>query len=277
MAKKYCQTISLSLDLFSLPISLFFKGNKKRFTYFGTVFSLFMYAFLLLAFFESDFYNKINPIIIKQNKVLSHANRISFDENKVVTFSVEDNQGNSINDPSLFSFQFVVIHEKVNSTTTTGLFQYNSLDYKKFHLCTVNDTKNDSALFDELSPVDSYCLDNKTFALEGGWNENDVQFIYIALSICNNATSPVPCSPIEKIKKFFDESAKFLCLQYHSAQVDFYDYKNPIKVTYTFGMPQINFNSTKKNFIYLKEINLQSDNGWLFSDLKNTRISLLID
>ena len=66
MSKNCSKSLSLYLDLFSLPISLFFKGKKKRFTYFGTILSVFMYSFLIVAFFESDFYNKVNPIIVKQ-------------------------------------------------------------------------------------------------------------------------------------------------------------------------------------------------------------------
>lgn len=263
MPKKCCQTFSLNLDLFSLPISLFFQGNKRRFTYIGTIFSLFLYLLLIVVFFESDFYNKRNPIIVKQNKRFSHANLISFDESKILTISVVDNQGNAIADPSIYTFQFVVTHQKVNSTT--GLFQHLSQDDKNLHPCTLNDTNNNTALWNELSPINAYCLENKSFSVEGGWNENDVQFVYIALNACNNATSPVTCAGSEKIRTFFDATPRFMCVQYHNTEIDFYDYQEPIKTNYAFGFPQINFNSTKKNFIYLKEASLRSDMGWLFS------------
>ena len=263
MPKKCCQALSLNLDLFSLPISLFFQGNKRRFTYIGTIFSLFLYLLLIVVFFESDFYNKRNPIIVKQNKRFSHANRISFDESKIITISVVDNQGNAIADPSIYTFQFVVIHQKVNEAT--GLFQYLSLDYKNLHPCTLNDTNNNTALWDEISPINAYCLEDKSFSVEGGWNENDVQFVYIALNACNNVTSPVTCASSDKIRTFFDATPRFMCVQYHNTEIDFYDYYEPIKTNYAFDFPQINFNSTKKEFIYLKEASLQSDMGWLFS------------
>ena len=258
---KHFASFFLNFDIFTLPISLYYKGKKKRSTYLGVLLSLCIYIVLMFSFITSDFFKKENPIIVTQNKKYSHAQRISFDDTRMITISVVDNMGNAISDPTMFSFQFVIIKERVN--LTTGLFEYISLDYKKLHLCTLNDTGNNTAIYNELSPLNAYCLENKTFGVEGGWAENDIEFGYIVLNICNNQTSDVTCKTLDQIENFFS-SPRFFCVQYHSAQVDYYDYNNPIKIEYHFGIPQINFGLTKKMFLFLKQVQLTTDQGWFY-------------
>ena len=228
--QKLISDLSCSLDLFSLPISLYYHGRKKRFTFVGVFLSVCIYVFLIYNFFHSDFYQKTNPIIVSQTKKTAHAQRITFDESKMIVISVINNEGNAVHlDPSIAFFQFAVIHETANATTQ--VYKYDSIDIRSLHLCTSNDLNDNDISTSSLHIYldNSYCLDNKSFAVEGGWNENDVKFAYIALNICNNKTFNGTCKSPQEIENWF-KTPRFMSVQYHNARVDFYDYENPIKV-----------------------------------------------
>ena len=265
--KRLISDFSSNLDLFNLPISLFYQGRKKRFTTFGVCLSLLIYAFLIYNFFQSDFYQKTNPIIVSQNKKYPHAPRITFDESKIIVVSVLNNDGNAVElDPAIASFQFYVLREQVNETTTK--YEYVNIDYKNLHHCTINDTNNDTVTWNLLnSPENGYCLDEKSFGIEGGWNENIVEFVYIVLNACNNATFNGKCKSPQEAAAWFD-TPRLISVQHHNTRVDFFDHENPIKVEYLNDFPQLNYWYTKKDIIYMKQVELSSDEGWLFPSIR---------
>ena len=254
----------LYLDLFKLPISLYFDGYTKRTSLLGILFSLGIYVFLLYSFSNSDFFYKKSPSVVYQSSQIQHAKRIRFDDKILVVVAVGDALNRRYMDESIFTIKF-----KYYPTATTPT-------YKTLLPCTVKDVDFNQSLYQTLRLEGSYCLQNKSFDLEGYWDEDFVSYVMINIYQCDNETSNGKCKSQEEINSFFRDPVfpKYLAAFYHDAQIDFYDYQNPIKTVYKTDFIAIDSNFRKKTQFYFKTTHLTTDDGIIFSSL-NTQSNFM--
>lgn len=247
----------LYLDLFKLPISLYFDGFTKRTSLIGILFSLGIYAFLLYSFSNSDFFYKKSPSVVYQSSQIQHAKRIRFDDKVLLVVAVGDALNRRFLDESIFTIKF-----KYYPTATTPI-------YKTLLPCTVKDVNFNQSLYQTLRLEGSYCLQNKSLDLEGYWDEDFVSYVMINIYQCENETSNGKCKSQEEIDSFFRDPVfpKYFVAFYHDAQIDFYDYQNPMKTVYKTDFIAIDANFRKKTQFYFKTAHLTTDDGIIFSSL----------
>ena len=247
-------------DLFRIPVIFYFDGSSKRFSALGILCSIGIYAFLLLQFAQSDLFLKNSPIVVSQSIQTAHANRIQFDETSLIIFNVADSAARLYLDPSIFNIVFKYYTDPIH-------FQY--FELKK---CKKQDVKFNETLFDLLNLNNSLCLNdiNKTFKLEGSWDEYFISYAAVSLFLCNNLTSNYTCKSSEEIDKFFNtwSNFKFFSVTFHNSQLDLADYKNPFKITYKTDFQFIDTAVKKRFNIFLKTAEVETDNGWIFPEKK---------
>ena len=245
------------LDLFRLPVSLYSEGYTKRASAIGLLFSIGIFAFLIYSFLQSDMFEKTSPLVVYQSNQLQHAQRIEFNNEVLLILAVGDSYGRRFYDDSIFTVQFMY---RLNATTTI---------YKTLKPCTLSDVEFNHSLFKALSMNGSFCLQNKSFNLEGYWDEATIMYAAINIFECNNQTSLGKCKSSQEIDAFFKDPLypKFFAAFTHDAQIDFYDYENPMKINYRADFTGIDPNFRKRTSLFIENAHVTTDDGIFFSSL----------
>ena len=245
------------LDLFRLPVSLYSEGYTKRASLIGLLFSIGIFAFLIYSFLQSDMFEKTSPLVVYQSNQLQHAKRIQFNNEVLLILAVGDSFGRRYLDESIFTVQFLY---RLNATTTI---------YKTVKPCTLSDVEFNHSLYKALSMDGSFCLQNKSFNLEGYWDETSIMYAAINIFECNNQTSLGKCKSRQEIDAFFQDPLypKFFAALYHDAQIDFYDYENSIKINYRADYFGVDPNFRKRINLFFENVHVTTDDGIFFSSL----------
>ena len=230
------------LDLFKLPILLYSEGNTKRTSLLGLLFSLVIYLFLLYSFSQSDIFAKKSPSVVNQSSQIPHAKIIKFDEKSIMVVGLADSLYRKYIDESIFTIKF-----KYFTTAATAI-------YKTLLPCTLKDVDFNQSLYKSLQLENMFCLQNKSFDLEGYFDENMLKYVAINIYQCDNQTTNGKCKSLDQINAFFKDPLfpKFLAVFYHTAQIDYYDYENPFKVAYKADYITIDPNFRKRTQFYLQ-------------------------
>ena len=248
-------------DLFQLPIIFFFSGRSRRSSNLGLLCSMGIYIFLLLSFFQSDLFAKKSPIVINQSLETPHANKIQFDNTTLILFSVSDASNSRYIDPTIFTVEFKYYHVKSNGFSVN---EYVSQETRELKPCSIEDVSFNSSIYEIMGLKNAFCLNNKIFDIEGFWDELELKYISVNLNICNNLTSNNTCKPKEQINEFWTKPYKFFVTEFHSAQIDVYDYQNPLKVNYQVDYQFVDPLINKRFNIHLKNAEVETDDGWIF-------------
>lgn len=253
-----------SLDLFQFPLNFYINGREKNSSYIGVFFSIMIYIYLSVSFVQSDIFMKESPYIVSQSLETSNSGTIHFTNDTLLTFSVSDGSHNSYIDPSIFRIEF-----KYFAVKPDGLGSAISiLEYKKLKPCSVDDMPSgNSSLFNSLSLNNSFCLENKNFDISGSPGEIEIKYFAVNILLCDNSTSNGTCKTPEEINSFFTKKAMFFGCLYHNMQIDYYDYKNPFKIAYKTEYQLIDIMMNKRNYIYLKNAKIQTDDGIIFKSI----------
>ena len=248
---------SSPLDLFKSPIFLNSKGSSKANSLIGKIVSLIIYIFLLYTFSQSDIFVKQSPDVVYQSKQTQQPQIIRFDEKELISAFVADSYNKKYTDESIFNVKFMY-QKSVNTQFEMEL-----------HHCTVKDVEFNESLYSSLGLQGSFCLKNKSFNLEGYWDEEMTNHLVISIYQCDNKTNAGKCKSQEEINAFFHDpmNRKQFGLLYHNAQIDLYNHENPIKLIYKSDFQTIDPYFTKINLIYLKNAYITTDDGLIFPSL----------
>ena len=251
------------LDFFKLPIFLTFSKKKLRSTSFGIVLSIFIIAFLVYEFSQSDMFKKENPIVVQQIKETAHASPMFIDQNTLLTMSVTDPSAVRIMDLSIFTVSSIIYHMRNNPNT--GMGEQISQETQEWRPCQKEDAPFDESYFEKLSMINSFCLKNKTFKIEGLASDQDFYFMNAELFICNNDTFNNSCKTLEEINDFFNSQSLFLAFGISDIVIDVYDYENPLQFKYYTDPRGIDISLTKISYIYMQPFEMITNDGIITS------------
>ena len=245
-------------DLFPQTVNFYYRGTSKQSSGIGILVSFCIYALMIFSVLENDIFEKKSPIVVSQSLKTPEARKIQFDENWLIAFSVNDYSKKAYNDPSIFNIKFQ--------------YRYNAthFEYKDLHICSLEDVAFNTTIFDTLNLNNFYCLKNKSFILDGSFEETHVSYISVSLFLCNNSTSNGTCKSQEQIDDFFNgwSDFKFFGVHYHNSQIDFSDYDNPFKQVYKTDYQLVDTSIKKRFNIYLKTAEVLTDDALIFSSEK---------
>lgn len=260
---KVNKTLS-NLDLFRVPFSLHFNGQNKISSSIGISFSLCIIAIILYGFFQSDFLQQSNPIIISQSKSLSNAEEIRFSKNHFISINVGDANSNKVIDSTIFTIYFTIYHLKNDEN---GQKYVVNETYIGVHPCTETDMPfNDSSVYKKQNLMNSLCLDEKNVSIYGQFDEEDLTYFIIELYICDNFTSNNTCKPIEVINEFLH--IRFFAVIFHDVFLDLNDFSNPIKIKTHFEYYVIDPKIIKRYNIFLKKVRIETNVGTFYSNYR---------
>jgi len=170
--------------------------------------------------------------------------------------------------PLYFSvFEATTLKKMVDPTlfTITVIYYDNYVQVEKeVGPCTLEDVVLDPKTFEALGYNSLYCIKNSTFVLSGYPDEPTFNFLEVMLFVCDNLTSNGTCKSPDEISAFF--VGKVFSVGYQKSQINFHDYQNPFVVTYDIITNNIDPELIKSNSLYLKTAQVNTDDGWFFSN-----------
>ena len=247
------------LDLFQTPVLLKLEKNEKTATYMGVLFSITIITLLSITFVQSDVFYKNSPNVYDITEALEERALITYSD-KILAISIEDDNGNAYNDPQIF--QIKVTNYFLEATNNgQGDFQYINNSTKKTHFCTTNDIPKKQ--YENLGFSNKNCISD-SFDIQGFWNENTLKYLDISLVLCNNVTSKVKCKSLEEIQKFFFR--KSFNVYFSDLSIDTNNYEKPLSFIIHNEFYMVDLNIRKILNVYLKQIQVVTDDGFLFSN-----------
>ena len=262
-------------DLFQNHISLFFNNRIKRTTKIGFLFTLFLIILLAVYFSQSDLIVKKSPYVVSQKIKHFHANPINFDSNHLMSISISDDNNVNYLDPQIFEVVFTIYNLK---SSDEGIFELISQENLELQPCSKEDVKFDSNVFAQLGLKNALCLKNKTFLLEGYWDESFVHYADVQLFPCDNSTKvnqTETCKSIDEIQAFF-QITKYFGAIFHSVALIVDNYLEPIVPSFEYIFQSLDLKFIKYLSVYFQQIELTTNDAWLFSS-KNTQSNFLKD
>ena len=250
-------------DFFQIPISLYFKKLKKSSTTIGLFFSLFVYSMLIYNFLQSDLIQKSSPNVVSQSEIHAHAPQIMFDTNRMISVSVCDDNALNYIDPTIFNITFSLKRYKTNKY---GSYDFVSNQNKDLKLCNPEDFPFEPNLLNEIGLRNAYCLKSKDFILEGFWDEQEIVFADLELFPCDNLTMNYTCKRTDEINAYFT-GKKYFQVYFHGVGVKIDDYLDPVKEKYENFYQMIDNRLFKKLQIFMKNLEVITEDGWLFSHI----------
>ena len=212
---------------------------------------------LVIFFVNSDVFYHLRPNIIDEQLFVPQKLKLDFSGNNFgLVAALIDDPGNVYNDDSIFSIsmtQFVL-----NCSTHEIL----SEDKKQLHPCDENDYPDNPGLVDLYGLRNYSCPLNKSFAVEGGWDEPLINHIYVTLTICKNSTMNNTCKTYEEIFKFLSD--KYFAISFMDSSYDLNNYRNPLQNSYKSPWWTVGANLRKTVTLYWKKVEIVTDTGFVF-------------
>ena len=256
-------------DFFHQPVTFFYKEHKSSSTYLSLLISTIFYSYITFSFITSDMIQKQQPIIVSQSLNLPHANPIHFTDSKHFSVSLTDMDNINLNDDSIFNIKMVYYHYENDEL---GVSQLKTSQSFNLEPCNLSHVDFDKGLFTKLALKDQKCLPTpeKTFTLEGQWDEQSIKLIRISLNLCKNDTYFNKCKTNEQIEEFFN-GLKYFSIYYSSIATDLNDYREPIKKQFKNDYIVIDPAILKKTAVYLQTNEVITDSGFYLEDLSNEK------
>lgn len=242
------------IDFFKKPILLNLNNHPKQASVLGCMISTFLILLLLLQFFYSPLFTKTNPTIVTQTKINQLSPLIKVNEkNFNLMFRLTDKFGQTVAlDPSIFKIS-------VNYGLVLEKNLMGNLKWANKGKVVPCDSKN-STLF---------CVQNMSSILNGTFDESTSSF-NILVSVCDNATDEVSCKTIPQINEFFQNSYVGFDLYFNQFTSDVMNYSEPFFQIRNFFHYSLNLSISKNKAIYLKKVELLTDDGFYLTNEKKT-------
>ena len=240
-----------SLDLFKNSNFFFFKSRRQIFSIQGVFISLFIYAILIMLFFQSDAILKKNPTI--SDEILANSEGI-----------IPVNNLNVIPILNMYDSNYNYVTEIDTSYFNIGVY-LNDLQYF-LHPCNSNDMINENV--QESYYESSFCID-KNLTLELISTKDIVTILHIKIFMCNNETYDGNCKPQSEINDFLGN--KMIYLNFIQSSFDLNNFSSPVIIDTISGYVRsfINLDFSQSVTLAFMQINFLDDSNLILQEQKS--------
>ena len=248
-------------DIFRFPLTLTFNKLEKTSTYTGKLTTLCIIIFLMYSFIVSDLVNKKNAQTLNQDLIqLKRPSMLLSKQNFTMALGIADSNNVFIIDETVFSFIFYIYH--YNSTSqivnqTTYILQP----------CNQKNFIENPNEFSTLGLTGTFCLPIDEVKLGGYWDEEIIDYFWIELRTCQNSSSSnITCKSSEEIN--FMLKNNFIDIYMTNHNIDSANYGSPISRNLKILYQRIDSALLKSINLYMKQSNIETDDGFFFENLK---------
>ena len=268
-------SLFLTLDFFGIPPVLNINGKKYFNTFCGTCISIFI---ILIAFFFIIFYlliilrhtqpNILTTIYNDENPKLINLKPDNF----VITFSLQNIEYENYIDESIYTINatksIVYLDDRgINNAKETEISVIKCSDYK-FQIIP--------QYFKSLPLKNLYCINETDIRLQGQFKQNVWEYVNVRFSKCINSTSNnFSCKSETEINNALKGGFIGIFLTDFNILPNNYSYPYHIYGKNIYNTFSINYHLSY--WIFLKSIELKTDSGLIFSNIKSMKFFALED
>lgn len=276
-----------NFDLFGANINLTFRKNSTSKTLVGAFLSSFAIAFSIFAVFNFgiDIITKNKPIS-RFFKELQEESKIYFKNFPLMmkfaynNKDIEDLDKYIVFRPTLVFSTLNKITGKV--TSDVGYLYVEKCDTQKHFFGEYKDFITDK---NNNFPIDSsWCLNPRKVRYLNGtieerddlnfmneWGGTNANFFTLTIDICTTKKYPKNnCKPIEEIKKVF--SKVYNQISFVDKFINLNNYTNSYSMYPYTWMAQLNYGILKSDFFKIKNIEIETDSGYVLEELSTSKI-----
>jgi hypothetical protein len=257
----------LNSDIFGQEVKLLLNNQEKSKTICGGFFSIILLIFLSILFLINSFeiISKQNPIISIEQQILN--SNITLDK---YTFPfalvLTDSNNKVVFKPNYFNYKVSV--REINKDFEKSEKILNLANCKKEFFPLISQEIYDSYMMNKFLCLENFENENFTISGSSMMNKKNSFFSYltISLSICTNEPQ---CAPYEDISDFLKTQNLFFNIFFQTSNINIHDTSNnPVKYNLENFQKYLKLNYSKKIDFFIRNENLQSDEGIFFHSIK---------
>ena len=265
----------ISLDCYGSFLHWYVNHQKKVYTRLGGILTIISSTICvsILIFLLEEFVNRGNPNITENDETNYEYKKIKFNEKQIyIPWTISDYHNRYVN---FTGWIFPVIYYFYGERDKkTGTLPY---DYKILNYTYCNETNLKSVKYFKDSYVDFdtlYCIDMDDLIMGGDWFHDFVYHIQMDFFLCedgvNIGTEGKKCTDYDKLTKHIgSNNAWHIEIYYPQIQFKPKNKNNPLEIFYDSHFYNFNKLNTKVERLFLKEVQLIDDQGWIFANEKN--------
>lgn len=268
-----------------------FYGSKPQFqirqletfkTIFGSLLSILSVIVTILAigYFSLEMFDVSNPQLVFSTRNLFSPPLFNLDNNTYgFAFGLQNAfTYNQFIDESIYRAE---AYQMTGKRDKNGIFNW-VVNQLELETCKINKFPTEyNQIFNNLPFNNYYCLKNTSFSLFGTFLNEEYQYIMLKFYECKNSTLEIndvpnnngnkilPKAVICKPKSLIDEmlAGTFFSLAHTDLTLDPSNYTHPNQIYAGDSYTTVSNKFFKEMHHYLKIINLETDKGWLITDI----------
>ena len=267
----------VSLDFFGEYLHWYVNHRKKIYTSLGGILTsiTFVVCALISAFYFNALIKRKNPQITENDEPNHEFKKIKFGEEKIyIPWTISDYHVKRVN---FTGYLFPVISyfygERDNKTGTIP-YNYKILNYT---YCSETNLKSVNYFQDSYVDFDSlYCIEMEDLIMGGDWFHDFVYHIQMDFFLCEDGadigTEGKKCTDFNDLNELIGNgNAWHIEIYYPEIQLKSRSKKEPMQIFYNTHFYNFNQYNTKIERFYFKEYIMIDDQGWIYSEEKESK------
>jgi hypothetical protein len=259
--------IITNLDQFGRPVSLRINKKTTLKTFLGGILTITLIFYLIAMLFinMSSVWSHKSP---RGNlETLLDPNPYIVVDSMHIPFGFFVGDSDNVNIGTNFSKYFSISISLLRHNNTKHTYNITTLQTEKCTQDHFPQLRKDS--MNTMAILDAICMKKQdNFVLFGGWDQQDLQYLYIELKPCKNTTAN-QCPPFNEIQEKIKYGEWYFNLLYVDEQINPYEFINYSSVNLNIPYRGLKSDQMKLMEMYISNVELDSDNGFLYSDKKN--------
>ncbi len=223
-------------------------------------------AFLILLWvYGKDMYERKSPSVLSKKSMIKFFPEVKVNSSTFnFAYRMENLNGDFINDPRYFTYDFMHIYEKADEN---GHFSLVKKEKRKMEKCSLDHTANETLHHYKLH---NYMCINNNYTFGGDWGGDSMRLPLFFIRRCNNETEAeygIKCMTNEEIHKTYGNDL-FVDTYIQKNLVNPSKYDSPIQATFTYKFRDYDFTGSKAvvQRLTYSTASITTDIGWFFQD-----------
>ena len=255
----------LFFDIFGERPQFFINGYHSQKTIFGSIISIFLYVSILILFiiFSLDILYHENPTLVKTNYIDEIPPQYNFDNNFMMAIVLEYPNYTKFINEKIYTLKI----RETNYSYINGSTIANSEREIKYKKCSEFKFNIIPEYFEALDIDNMYCLNLTGYSLEGDFMKDRWRTLIFNFEKCVNSTdNNFICESIDEIEKTLNGG--YIEVFITDTTIIPNNYKKPMKIFGRNIFNSLNGKDYSEFWIYLKRMDVISDNGLVFHNYK---------
>ena len=260
------------IDIYGSKFHLLINKKLNYKTWIGGVTTTFLsiIGLTFIYLFGNDFFFRKNPSFTESTIGEGYKTINLTEEKVIIAFRIEDMNGNYVN-TSNYLYPKVVYYSAIPGEDGKSRSDFKE-EYISYRLCEESDFEGSENLITLYGTL--FCIEWKDKTFGGYWDNEFLYYFSFRIFYCNTSkyySNNTKCSSVEELNELFSDKLLF-SVYYSTVEFRVDNYKKPLSKKHTNYFTFLSYNFRKNDKIFLNELIVNDDKGWIINSHKNTSI-----